>query len=76
MLRSVLLWYVHNLCKTVIKCIIWSEEESMSQQERIAITVGMAAPDITLRDADGVERALSEFWTERPTALVFVRHFG
>jgi hypothetical protein len=48
----------------------------MSQQEQIAITVGAEAPDVTLRDADGASRSLSEYWTARPTALVFVRHFG
>lgn len=37
---------------------------------------GDAAPDIILPDQDGRERALADFWRERPTLLVFLRHFG
>lgn len=42
----------------------------------IGVGVGDAAPDATLRDADGAEVLLSAFWAERPAALVFLRHFG
>ncbi len=40
------------------------------------VGVGDAAPDTTLLDDAGRERALSEFWRRQPTALVFLRHFG
>jgi len=39
---------------------------------------GETAPDLTLPDSDGVERLLSEIWSnsERGCAVVFLRHFG
>ena len=45
-------------------------------EEQVMVGVGDRAPDVTIRDEDGREVALSSFWTQRPTALVFVRHFG
>lgn len=45
-------------------------------QEQSVVGVGNAAPDVTIRDEDGNEVSLQSFWTQRPTALVFVRHFG
>lgn len=41
-------------------------------------TVGSAAPDVQLRDANGADVRLSSLW-ERPPGgltLVFLRHFG
>lgn len=40
------------------------------------VDVGDAAPDITLRDEDGGDAQLSEYWQQQPTTLVFVRHYG
>lgn len=34
------------------------------------------APDCELTDDAGQTRRLSEFWAERPAAIVFVRHLG
>ena len=31
---------------------------------------------LTLTDAHGVEVCLGGLWADRPTVLVFVRHFG
>jgi peroxiredoxin len=47
----------------------------MTEQNK-AIEVGQPAPDVTLRNQDDAPVTLSSFWTQRPTALVFVRHFG
>ena len=38
--------------------------------------IGRAAPDATFLAADGHERRLSELWSQAPTVLVFLRHFG
>lgn len=40
------------------------------------LTVGAIGPSYQLRDADGRAFELSDLWAERPTALVFLRHFG
>lgn len=40
------------------------------------VDVGDAAPDGILRDEDGGDAQLSTYWQQRPTVLVFVRHFG
>lgn len=37
---------------------------------------GEVAPDVTLTDDTGATVQLSEFWSRRPTVLLFVRHFG
>ncbi len=47
----------------------------MSQEAR-PVGVGDRAPDATIRDVDGNPAQLSAWWRERPTVLVFVRHFG
>lgn len=40
------------------------------------VDVGDAAPDVTLRDEDGGNAHLSDYWQQQPTVMVFVRHFG
>ncbi len=47
----------------------------MNEQSSI-VEPGQPAPDVTLRNGDDQPVALSSFWIQRPTALVFVRHFG
>ena len=47
----------------------------MTQMMRM-IEVGDAAPDVTLRDDQGNDVQLSSLWSQQPSALVFVRHFG
>ncbi len=42
----------------------------------VDIRPGVQAPDVTLQDEDGKDATLSSFWRQRPSALVFVRHFG
>jgi hypothetical protein len=32
--------------------------------------------EVVMQDADGRSVRLGSLWTERPAALVFVRHFG
>ena len=49
----------------------------MTEREREqSVEPGSAAPDIALVNAEGEVVRLSSFWALRPTALVFVRHFG
>jgi peroxiredoxin len=38
--------------------------------------VGDVAPDVRLRDSDGNERRLSEWWDQGAVHLVFMRHYG
>lgn len=45
-------------------------------EQEATVEVGDAAPDVTIRDADGNDVRLSAYWTRQPTALVFIRHFG
>ncbi len=35
-----------------------------------------ALSNTVLRDADGVERLLGDYWARQPIVLVFLRHFG
>jgi peroxiredoxin len=37
---------------------------------------GEPAPDVTLLDESGKKVTLVSFWQEKPTLLVFLRHFG
>ena len=37
---------------------------------------GDLAPDVELPDSGGAPRRLSEFWSDGPVHLVFLRHFG
>ncbi len=39
-------------------------------------SIGAAAPDGVFFAADGREVRLSDYWRERPTVFVFLRHFG
>lgn len=38
--------------------------------------IGDPAPDYELEDATGARRHLSEFWSDGPSLLIFLRHFG
>jgi peroxiredoxin len=38
--------------------------------------VGQAAPDFAFARAGGGVVHLSHFWRERPTIVLFLRHFG
>lgn len=40
------------------------------------LSVGDNAPDAVLPDESGVERQLSELWSDSPLLLMFWRHFG
>lgn len=41
-----------------------------------AVALGHTAPDTALTDSAGRARRLSDFWRDRPTILLFLRHFG
>jgi hypothetical protein len=41
-----------------------------------AIEIGSAMPDLVLLGADESPVALRDLWRERPTLVVFLRHFG
>lgn len=47
----------------------------MSEDSR-PVEAGDAAPDVALRDENGGNARLSDYWQQQPTVLVFVRHFG
>ena len=38
--------------------------------------IGGPAPDGVFLASDGHEVRLSDYWSERPTVFVFLRHFG
>ena len=44
--------------------------------EQLHPNVGDAAPNVSLQDETGGEVQLATYWSERPVAFVFVRHFG
>ncbi len=41
-----------------------------------ADTIAQALADIVLPDHEGREVRLGELWSERPVALVWLRHYG
>jgi hypothetical protein len=45
-------------------------------RELEAVALGALAPDAVVEGADGRPVRLSDFWRERPTVFVFLRHFG
>ncbi len=46
----------------------------MTNNQRL--TPGDRAPDLTLLDVKGETAILSDHWTDGPTVLTFLRHFG
>ncbi|HZI98021.1 MAG TPA: redoxin domain-containing protein [Actinomycetales bacterium] len=57
----------------------WLEAFARGPRELTADTlvqVGDEAPDATLLDDEGRQQRLSAFWEDRPTLVVFWRHFG
>ena len=44
--------------------------------EQLGVNVGDPGPNVSLQDETGGEVQLATYWSERPVALVFVRHFG
>jgi hypothetical protein len=39
-------------------------------------SIGRPAPDGVFLTSDGGEVRLSDYWRERPTVFMFLRHFG
>lgn len=58
------------------------KSESMSMKSDVmaaspsALDRGSRMPDVRLRADDGADVQLSQYWREKPTAFVFIRHFG
>jgi peroxiredoxin len=52
------------------------EGPTRTRWERMPPQVGDDAPDIALPDSSGRDRRLSEWWSDGPLHLVFMRHFG
>lgn len=48
------------------------EQKAMTKR----LKVGEAAPDLTLVNGNGQETHLSQIWSQGPTLLTFLRHFG
>ena len=40
------------------------------------LKIGDAAPDVPVVNAEGDTLALSAVWADKPSVLVFLRHFG
>ena len=47
-----------------------------SCNSRAVIVVGQPAPDAAFASRDGGVVRLSDLWREKPTILLFLRHFG
>jgi peroxiredoxin len=47
-----------------------------TEAEGASLPTGAEAPDLVLADHTGVERRLSEFWSDQPALIMFWRHFG
>ena len=54
----------------------WLAGPQRTRWEALPLQVGDAAPDLELPDATGAPRRLSDFWSNGPLHLVFMRHFG
>lgn len=52
------------------------EGPKRTRWEAVPPQVGDAAPNVSLADSSGTERQLSEWWSDGPVHLVFLRHFG
>jgi peroxiredoxin len=54
----------------------WLAGPTLTRWQDLPPQPGDMAPDISLPDAEGRERRLSEWWAEGALHLVFMRHFG
>jgi peroxiredoxin len=54
----------------------WEHGPSRIRWDKIPLQVGDQAPDFTLQDATGATVHLHDFWSEKPTLLMFWRHYG
>jgi len=54
----------------------WLTGPSRTRYTSLPPQVGDPAPDIELPDTSGAMKRLSEFWTEKPALVLFLRHFG
>ncbi len=54
----------------------WLRGPTRTRLETLPAQIGDPAPDLTLPDAQGRPRRLSEFWQGRPALLLFLRQFG
>jgi peroxiredoxin len=54
----------------------WLAGPARTRLRALPAQIGDPAPDLTLPDAEGMSRKLSEFWRERPALLLFLRQFG
>lgn len=54
----------------------WLSGPSRTRYTTLPPQLGDPAPDISLPDASGQNRRLSEFWKARPALILFLRQFG
>lgn len=47
-----------------------------TEAEGSGLATGTAAPELVLADHTGMQRSLSEFWSQGPALVLFWRHFG
>lgn len=54
----------------------WKRGPTRQRWDSAPLQVGDSAPEFELLDSTGARRSLGEFWTDKPTLLIFWRHFG
>jgi peroxiredoxin len=54
----------------------WLEGPTRTRATKVPPQIGDNAPDAKLADTTGRARNLSEFWSDGPLLLLFLRHFG
>jgi peroxiredoxin len=54
----------------------WENGASRLRWDKIPLQVGDQAPDFELQDSTGAVVHLHDFWKDRPTLLIFWRHYG
>ena len=55
---------------------LWARGPQRVRWDRIPLQVGDPAPDVELRDHNGVPTRLSSLWGNGPAVILFWRHFG
>jgi len=54
----------------------WKSGPTRTRWTKIPLQAGDAAPDFELLDSSGKKIKLSSFWNDKPTLLLFWRHYG
>ncbi len=54
----------------------WKNGPKITRWQQLPVQVGDLAPNFTLQNSKGQQVSLEDYWSERPTLLIFWRHYG